>query len=86
MEHIMTGAVPQLEEATEYSRVRASHRTLAVLYRHYPAVLSVEAVSEVVGCSCNEARAVLDRLLQTNNLIEQQRSSAGVATYSASQS
>ncbi len=84
MEHIMTGVVPQLEEATEYSRVRASHRTLAVLYRHYPAVLSVEAVSEVVGCSCNEARAVLDRLLQTN-LIEQ-RSRAGVATYSASQS
>ncbi len=35
--------------------------------------------------SRGEARVVLDMLLQTN-LIEQQRSSAGVATYSASQS
>ena len=86
MEHIMTGVVLQREDAAEYSRVRASHRILVVLYRHYPAALSVEAVGEVVACSCSEARAALDRLLQTNNLIEQWRSSAGVATYSASQS
>ena len=86
MEHIMTGAVLQREAAAEYSRVRASHRVLAVLYRHYPAALTVEAVSEAAACSRSEARAVLDMLLQTNNLVEQQRSSAGVATYSASQS
>ena len=84
MEHRMTGAVPQREDAAEYSRVRASHRVLTVLYRHYPAALSVEAGREVVACSRSEARAALDRLLQTN-LIEQ-RSRAGVATYSASQS
>ncbi len=53
----MTGAVPQREEAAVYSRVRATHRIVALLYRQYPAALTVEAVSAVAAGSRSEARA-----------------------------